>query len=180
MISSSPILTQEGKIIIVYGEDEMLYSTAATTMVQRGIENLFVLSGGTSQGGRRKRVAEMKKEDISIFTFCGCDLCCSCGLCCGSVSVLWLGLVPFTVTQRSSTRGNVLCISTANAEKIQREGRQEEGGKSERYRGNEARTCLSCSVVSLPSVTHLLLPMYCLVLFFLLRLLVSHRSACHG
>lgn len=35
-----------GKIIIVYDEDERLASQAATTMCQRGFENLFMLSGG--------------------------------------------------------------------------------------------------------------------------------------
>lgn len=37
---------QEGKIIIAYDEDEAHYGHVATTMVQRGIDNLFVLSGG--------------------------------------------------------------------------------------------------------------------------------------
>ncbi|XP_075883332.1 centrosomal protein of 41 kDa isoform X2 [Nelusetta ayraudi] len=35
-----------GKIIIVYDEDERIASQAATTMCQRGFENLFMLSGG--------------------------------------------------------------------------------------------------------------------------------------
>ncbi|XP_062245899.1 centrosomal protein of 41 kDa [Platichthys flesus] len=35
-----------GKIIIVYDEDERIASQAATTMCQRGVENLFMLSGG--------------------------------------------------------------------------------------------------------------------------------------
>ncbi|KAK7880912.1 hypothetical protein WMY93_032445 [Mugilogobius chulae] len=35
-----------GKIIIVYDEDERAASQAATTMCQRGFENLFMLSGG--------------------------------------------------------------------------------------------------------------------------------------
>ncbi|KAL2094073.1 hypothetical protein ACEWY4_011385 [Coilia grayii] len=35
-----------GKIIIVYDEDERLASQAATTMCERGFENLFMLSGG--------------------------------------------------------------------------------------------------------------------------------------
>ncbi|XP_069141222.1 centrosomal protein of 41 kDa-like isoform X2 [Argopecten irradians] len=37
---------QEGKIIIVYDEDETIAHTAATTLVQRGYDNLFLLSGG--------------------------------------------------------------------------------------------------------------------------------------
>lgn len=37
-----------GKIIIVYDEDERIASQAATTMCQRGFENLFMLSGGPS------------------------------------------------------------------------------------------------------------------------------------
>uniref|UniRef100_A0A3Q2Y603 Rhodanese domain-containing protein n=1 Tax=Hippocampus comes TaxID=109280 RepID=A0A3Q2Y603_HIPCM len=36
----------EGKIIIVYDEDERIASQAATSMCQRGFENLFLLSGG--------------------------------------------------------------------------------------------------------------------------------------
>ncbi|XP_005950534.1 centrosomal protein of 41 kDa isoform X2 [Haplochromis burtoni] len=35
-----------GKIIIVYDEDERIASQAATTMCERGFENLFMLSGG--------------------------------------------------------------------------------------------------------------------------------------
>uniref|UniRef100_A0A673STH9 Centrosomal protein 41 n=1 Tax=Suricata suricatta TaxID=37032 RepID=A0A673STH9_SURSU len=35
-----------GKIIILYDEDERLASQAATTMCERGFENLFMLSGG--------------------------------------------------------------------------------------------------------------------------------------
>ncbi|XP_056138010.1 centrosomal protein of 41 kDa [Lampris incognitus] len=35
-----------GKIIIVYDEDERIASQAASTMCERGIENLFMLSGG--------------------------------------------------------------------------------------------------------------------------------------
>ncbi len=37
-----------GKIIILYDEDERIASQAATTMCERGIENLFMLSGGES------------------------------------------------------------------------------------------------------------------------------------
>ncbi|XP_049578684.1 centrosomal protein of 41 kDa isoform X1 [Syngnathus scovelli] len=36
----------EGKIIIVYDEDERIATQAATSMCQRGFENLFLLSGG--------------------------------------------------------------------------------------------------------------------------------------
>ncbi|XP_051917209.1 centrosomal protein of 41 kDa [Hippocampus zosterae] len=36
----------QGKIIIVYDEDERIASQAATSMCQRGFENLFLLSGG--------------------------------------------------------------------------------------------------------------------------------------
>ncbi|RXN19131.1 centrosomal of 41 kDa isoform X1 [Labeo rohita] len=35
-----------GKIIILYDEDERIASQAATTMCERGFENLFMLSGG--------------------------------------------------------------------------------------------------------------------------------------
>nr|XP_022297553.1 centrosomal protein of 41 kDa-like isoform X1 [Crassostrea virginica] len=37
---------QPGKIIVVYDEDERLGPNAATTLVQRGYDNLFLLSGG--------------------------------------------------------------------------------------------------------------------------------------
>ncbi|XP_074532919.1 centrosomal protein of 41 kDa isoform X2 [Halichoeres trimaculatus] len=36
----------EGRIIIIYDEDERIASQAATTMCERGFENLFMLSGG--------------------------------------------------------------------------------------------------------------------------------------
>ncbi|XP_029289507.1 centrosomal protein of 41 kDa isoform X2 [Cottoperca gobio] len=36
----------EGKIVIVYDEDERIASQAATIMCERGFENLFLLSGG--------------------------------------------------------------------------------------------------------------------------------------
>lgn len=38
----------QGKIIILYDEDERMASQAATTMCERGFENLFMLSGGES------------------------------------------------------------------------------------------------------------------------------------
>ncbi|XP_060069564.1 centrosomal protein of 41 kDa B-like [Ylistrum balloti] len=37
---------QTGKIIVLYDEDETLAHNAATTLVQRGYDNLFLLSGG--------------------------------------------------------------------------------------------------------------------------------------
>lgn len=37
---------QPGKIIVIYDEDERLGPNAATTLVQRGYDNLFLLSGG--------------------------------------------------------------------------------------------------------------------------------------
>lgn len=36
----------EGKIIIVYDNDESLASRCATTLIQRGYDNVFMLSGG--------------------------------------------------------------------------------------------------------------------------------------
>ncbi|KAJ8782989.1 hypothetical protein J1605_009597 [Eschrichtius robustus] len=49
-----------GKIIILYDDDERLASQAATTMCERGFENLFMLSGGRlNQGnasGRNSKV----------------------------------------------------------------------------------------------------------------------------
>lgn len=42
-----------GKIIIVYDEDERVASLAATTMCQRGFENLFLLSGGLKVVGQK-------------------------------------------------------------------------------------------------------------------------------
>ena len=40
---------QPGKIIVVYDDDERLGPKAATTLVQRGYDNLFLLSGGSLQ-----------------------------------------------------------------------------------------------------------------------------------
>uniref|UniRef100_H0VRR7 Rhodanese domain-containing protein n=1 Tax=Cavia porcellus TaxID=10141 RepID=H0VRR7_CAVPO len=49
-----------GKIIILYDDDERLASQAATTMCERGFENLFMLSGGrlnqTNSSGRDSKV----------------------------------------------------------------------------------------------------------------------------
>ena len=38
----------EGKIILVYDDDERAAHRAATTLVERGYDNLFMLSGGKS------------------------------------------------------------------------------------------------------------------------------------
>lgn len=51
-----------GKIIIVYDEDERIASQAATTMCERGFENLFMLSGGL------KVIAQMFPEGITTGT----------------------------------------------------------------------------------------------------------------
>ena len=40
---------QPGKIILIYDEDERIAIKAATTFVQRGYDNLFMLSGGTTK-----------------------------------------------------------------------------------------------------------------------------------
>ena len=37
---------QEGKIILIYDDDEKLATRAAATLVERGYDNLFMLSGG--------------------------------------------------------------------------------------------------------------------------------------
>ena len=37
---------QPGKIIVLYDDDERLAPKAATTLCQRGYDNLFLLSGG--------------------------------------------------------------------------------------------------------------------------------------
>jgi len=37
---------KEGKVIMIYDDDERLAATAATTLVQRGYDNIFMLSGG--------------------------------------------------------------------------------------------------------------------------------------
>ncbi|KAJ8249847.1 hypothetical protein COCON_G00230630 [Conger conger] len=52
-----------GKIIIVYDEDERLASQAATTMCERGFENLFMLSGGL------KVVAQKFPEGLTTGSF---------------------------------------------------------------------------------------------------------------
>ncbi|KAF4095073.1 centrosomal protein of 41 kDa [Onychostoma macrolepis] len=49
-----------GKIIILYDEDERIASQAATTMCERGFENLFMLSGGL------KVVAQKFPEGMTI------------------------------------------------------------------------------------------------------------------
>ncbi|NXY50641.1 CEP41 protein, partial [Ceuthmochares aereus] len=46
ILNSSYQKNAHGKIIIVYDNDERLASQAATTMCERGFENLFMLSGG--------------------------------------------------------------------------------------------------------------------------------------
>ncbi|KAM6973450.1 centrosomal protein of 41 kDa [Aplochiton taeniatus] len=51
-----------GKIIIVYDEDERMASQAATTMCERGFENLFMLSGGL------KVIAQKFPEGITTGT----------------------------------------------------------------------------------------------------------------
>jgi len=38
---------REGKIIVLYDEDEKIAPIAASTLVQRGYDNVFLLSGGT-------------------------------------------------------------------------------------------------------------------------------------
>lgn len=42
-----------GRIIILYDEDERLASTAATTMVERGFDNIFIISGGLKVIGQK-------------------------------------------------------------------------------------------------------------------------------
>lgn len=37
---------KEGKIVVIYDEDETLSCNAAHILTQRGFENLFMLSGG--------------------------------------------------------------------------------------------------------------------------------------
>ena len=39
-------INKEGKIIIVYDSDEKIAHAASTTMIERGVDNLFMLSGG--------------------------------------------------------------------------------------------------------------------------------------
>jgi len=40
---------QTGKIILIYDEDERIAPKAASTLVERGYDNLFMLSGGKSR-----------------------------------------------------------------------------------------------------------------------------------
>ncbi|XP_044048742.1 centrosomal protein of 41 kDa isoform X2 [Siniperca chuatsi] len=49
-----------GKIIIVYDEDERIASQAATTMCERGFENLFMLSGGLK--GKKSSVPQQPPQ----------------------------------------------------------------------------------------------------------------------
>lgn len=39
-------INKDGKILILYDEDEKLAHMCATTMIERGVDNLFMLSGG--------------------------------------------------------------------------------------------------------------------------------------
>lgn len=52
-----------GKIIILYDEDERIASAAATTFVQRDVENVFMLSGGkcTERVGRKRETGAEKE-----------------------------------------------------------------------------------------------------------------------
>ncbi|XP_056429144.1 centrosomal protein of 41 kDa isoform X2 [Hyla sarda] len=52
-----------GKIIILYDEDERIASQAATTMCERGFENLFMLSGGL------KVIAQKFPDGLSTGSF---------------------------------------------------------------------------------------------------------------
>ncbi|KAG8542029.1 hypothetical protein GDO81_027525 [Engystomops pustulosus] len=52
-----------GKIIILYDEDERIASQAATTMCERGFENLFMLSGGL------KVIAQKFPDGLTTGTF---------------------------------------------------------------------------------------------------------------
>ncbi|XP_077972383.1 centrosomal protein of 41 kDa-like isoform X2 [Styela clava] len=44
---------QVGKIIVLYDEDEKLATMAATTMVERGFDNIFIISGGLKVLGQK-------------------------------------------------------------------------------------------------------------------------------
>ena len=48
----------QGKIIVIADSDESLSAKFATTMIQRGYDNVFVLSGGL-------RVAKIKVSSVS-------------------------------------------------------------------------------------------------------------------
>lgn len=39
-------INKEGRIIIIYDEDERLAQVCTTTMIERGVDNIFMLSGG--------------------------------------------------------------------------------------------------------------------------------------
>ncbi|KAJ8393410.1 hypothetical protein AAFF_G00061320 [Aldrovandia affinis] len=53
-----------GKIIILYDEDERIASQAATTMCERGFENLFMLSGGLKVSRRAEKRWRFTSEDL--------------------------------------------------------------------------------------------------------------------
>ena len=40
--------SQEGKFIVLYDDDERIAAGAATVFVQRGVDNVFMLSGGST------------------------------------------------------------------------------------------------------------------------------------
>lgn len=58
----------QGKIIILYDEDERIASQAATTMCERGFENLFMLSGGESP--RHVHTSRLALEIDPISSWC--------------------------------------------------------------------------------------------------------------
>lgn len=72
-----------GKIIILYDNDERLASQAATTMCERGFENVFMLSGGkwgraglseisSRSRAKEQRLCELEVEKSWIFNPAGC------------------------------------------------------------------------------------------------------------
>ncbi|PRP77442.1 centrosomal protein [Planoprotostelium fungivorum] len=59
---------REGRYIIVYDEDESIASRVATTMIQKGIDNVYLLSGGLTemiQVGPYHVLGQLSKEPLS-------------------------------------------------------------------------------------------------------------------
>ena len=54
---------REGRIIVIYDDDERIAHNCATTLVQRGYDNLFMLSGGK----KNPLVISMKYLPLYIF-----------------------------------------------------------------------------------------------------------------
>jgi centrosomal protein CEP41 len=47
---------KEDKLIVVYDEDESIAAPVATTMFQKGIDNVYLLSGGKRRSKQKEKI----------------------------------------------------------------------------------------------------------------------------